>query len=60
MSSTIAVADQRKAGHRLERADQTYSNIQQILVDALVDYDTYVIPASVLPFFPIAPLTKCP
>ena len=44
----------------LNKPDQTYANIQQILVNALVDYDTNVIPASVLPFSPIAQLTKCP
>jgi hypothetical protein len=44
----------------LNKLDQTYANIHQILVDALVDYDTNVIPGTVLPFSPIAPLTHCP
>ena len=44
----------------LNKLDQTYTNILQVLVDALVDYDTNVIPATELPFSPIAPLTKCP
>jgi len=44
----------------LNKLDQTYANIQQILVSALQDYDTNVIPTTVLPFSPIAPLTKCP
>jgi len=44
----------------LNKLDQTYANIQQILVQALQDYDTSVIPATVAPFSPIAPLTRCP
>ena len=44
----------------LNKLDQTYMNIRQILIDALVDYDTNVIPGTVLPFSPITPLTKCP
>jgi 5-methylthioadenosine/S-adenosylhomocysteine deaminase len=44
----------------LNKLDQTYANILQILVDALVDYDTNVIPVTVSPFSPIAPLTHCP
>jgi 5-methylthioadenosine/S-adenosylhomocysteine deaminase len=43
----------------LNKLDQTYANIRQIIVDALVDYDTNVIP-TLPPFSPIAPLTQCP
>jgi amidohydrolase family protein len=43
----------------LNKLDQTYANIRQIIVDALVDYDTNVIP-TLAPFSPVAPLTQCP
>jgi hypothetical protein len=44
----------------LNKLNQTYAEIGQILAGALVDYDAGVLPAGSPPLSPIAPLTKCP
>ncbi len=44
----------------LNKLDQTYANILQILVNALSDYDANVLGGTAPGFSPIAPLTKCP
>ena len=44
----------------LNKMNQTYAEIRQILVDALADYDANVLPVGSPPFSPIAPLTTCP
>jgi hypothetical protein len=41
--------------------NETFVQIQQVLTNALSDYDNNVAgPAGVAPFSPIAPLAKCP
>lgn len=44
----------------LNKLNQTFAQINQILVDALADYDTNVIGGTADPFSPIAPLLSCP
>jgi 5-methylthioadenosine/S-adenosylhomocysteine deaminase len=43
----------------LDKLDQTYAAILQVLVGALSDYDANVLPVGAPPFSPIAPLTHC-
>jgi 5-methylthioadenosine/S-adenosylhomocysteine deaminase len=43
----------------LNKLNQTYGEIQQILVDAVVDYDANVLPAGRPAFSPVAPLARC-
>jgi hypothetical protein len=44
----------------LNKLDQTFGQIQQILAAALADYDADVIGGTAAPFSPLAPLTECP